>query len=64
MKYEIDIKITNLVRGKWLCEQIISSQETIEEVALVIENVEPIGDEILNDWIHEMITFLLGVGYP
>lgn len=63
MDYDIDIKITNLVRSKGLCEKMISSQEITKEVALVLEE-QLVGDENLNSWIHDMKTFLLGGGYP
>lgn len=36
----------------------------IEEVALVLVDEKPIGDENLNNCIHDMITYLLGGGYP
>ena len=38
MEYDMDIKITKLVRGKGLCEQMLSPPDTIEEVSLVIED--------------------------
>ena len=38
MEYDMDIKITNLVRGKGLCEEFLSSFDIVEEVALLIEN--------------------------
>ena len=38
MEYDIDIKITKLVRGRGLCEKMVSSFETLEEVSLLIQN--------------------------
>jgi hypothetical protein len=49
MEYDVDIKITKLVRGKGLCEQLLSPPNTVEETALVIENEQPIEGEMCNN---------------
>lgn len=36
MEYDVDIKITKLVRGKGLCEKLVSTFETPMEVSLVL----------------------------
>ena len=36
MEYDVDIQITKLVRGRGLCKHMISSQESDEEVALIL----------------------------
>ena len=64
MEYDVDIKITKLVRGKGLCEDLFSSFETTKEVALVIKNEQPAEDENHNNWIQDMTTFLSRGGYP
>ena len=38
MEYDVDIKITKLVRGKGIYEEFLSSFDIVEEVALLIEN--------------------------
>lgn len=43
---------------------MISSQEPTKEVSLAIENAKSAGDENLNNWMHNMIAFFLGGGYP
>ena len=45
MEYDMDIKITNLVRGKGLYEELLSSFDIVKEVALLIENEQPTKDE-------------------
>ena len=44
MEYDVDIKVTKLVRGKRLYEDFISFFDTIEEVALLMENGQPTKD--------------------
>ena len=41
MEYDVDIKITKLVRGKGLCEQLLSPPDTVEEAVLISENEQP-----------------------
>ena len=41
MEYDVDIKITKLVRGKGLCEKFLSSPGTVEEVSMLIEDEQP-----------------------
>ena len=38
MEYDIHIKITKLMRGKGLCEQMVLSFEIPEEAALLIQD--------------------------
>ena len=38
MEYDVDIKITNLVRGKGLCEQMVSSLDAHNETALLLQD--------------------------
>ena len=64
MEYDMDIKIRNLVRGKGIYEEFISSFDTTKEVALLIENEKLTEDGNQNNWIQDMSTFLLGGGYP
>ena len=64
MEYDVDIKITKLVRGKGLYEELLSSFDTTEEVTLIIENEQPAEGGNQNNRIKDMSTFLLGGGYP
>lgn len=64
MEYDIDIKITKLVRGKELCEQMTSYFETPEEATFLIQGEKPIENENQNDWLHDTINFLVGGRYP
>ena len=64
MEYDVDIQITKLVRGRGLCKQMISSQESDEEVDMILtEKQEAINDDPRN-WMDDMKNFLLGNGYP
>lgn len=45
MESDIEIKITKLVRGKGLCEQMVSSFETPKEATLLIHNEQPTENE-------------------
>ncbi len=64
MEYDVDIKITKLVKGKGLCEKMLSPPDTVEEVSLLIEDEQPTEGEKHSNWIQDMTTFLLGGGYP
>lgn len=59
MEYGIEIRITKLVREKGLCKKMISSYEMSEEAALLIQDEKPTKNENQNDWLHDMITFLV-----
>lgn len=43
---------------------MIASPEDAEEVALVIEDEQPVGDQNQNEWIQDMTTFLTEGVYP
>ena len=51
MEYDVDIKITKLVRGKGIYEELLSSFDIVEEVALLIENEQLAKDGNPNNWI-------------
>lgn len=64
MGYDINIKITNLVRSKGFCEKMTSSFETHEKAALLIQGEKPMENEDQTDWLHDMTTFLIEWRYP
>ena len=64
MEYDMDIKITKLVRGKGLCVEFLSSFDIVEEVSLLIENEQLFEDENQKNWIQDMSNFLSRGGYP
>lgn len=59
MEYDIDIKITKLVRGKRLCEKMASSFERHEEVFLLIQNEKLLENEDKIDQLQDMAAFFI-----
>ena len=51
IEYDVDMKITKLVRGKGLCKWMLLSFEEIEEVALVIEDKKSIEGDNQSNWL-------------
>ena len=64
MEYDVDIQITKLVRGKGLCKQMLSFQESDEEVAMMLTEQKEARNDDPRNWIDDMKNFLLGNGYP
>ena len=59
----MDIQITKLIRGRGLCEQIISSHEIAEEAILVLIEQYEIRDDNPKGWLDDMKAFLAENGY-
>lgn len=57
MEYDVDIQITKLVRGKGLCKQILSSQESNEEVAMVLVEEQQVRNDHPRNWMDDMKSF-------
>ncbi|MDF3686162.1 hypothetical protein [Enterobacter hormaechei] len=65
MEYDVDIQITKLVRGRGLCKEMLSDQDSDEEVAMVIaEQQEERNVNGPKSWMDNMKNFLSGNGYP
>ena len=63
MEYDIEIKVTKLVRGKGLCEQLVEIErndlnEDLDAVLAQIDRGQPAIMNIQNDWIDNMVNFL------
>ena len=63
MEYDIEIKVTKLVRGKGLCEQLvetrnINSDDDSNFVLAHIDEEQPTIMNVQNDWIDDMVNFL------
>jgi len=63
MQYDVEIKITKLVRGRVLSEQLVTSSkdevEEEEEVLLIIEEEHQDGTTTVGtSWVNDMIQFL------
>lgn len=64
MEYDVDIKITKLVRGKGLCEQLFSAFETLINVSLVLQEDQLLNIDTQNSWVNDMTTILKEGRYP
>ena len=64
MEYDVEIKITKLVRGKGFYEELLSSFDIEKEVTRLIENEQPTEDGNQNNWIQDISISLIGGGYP
>ena len=63
MEYNIEIKVTKLVRGKGLCEQVAetgnnSSNNDSDVVLAQIDEEKPTIMNVQNDWIDDMVNFI------
>ncbi|KAH9330739.1 hypothetical protein KI387_002847, partial [Taxus chinensis] len=60
MEYDIEIKVTKLVRGKGLCEQLASKQpdesKSEEDVVLLLQNdqEQPADDAPIPCWTQDL----------
>lgn len=64
MEFDVDIKVTKLVRGKGLCVQLVdhtkNSEEDEENVFLALQDEEQVVVRIPPiSWVQEMTHFLL-----
>ncbi len=65
MEYDVDIQITKLVRGRGLCKEMLSGQDSDEEAAMVLREQQEEGSvNGPKSWINNMKSFLSGNGYP
>ena len=66
MEYDIKIKVTKLVRGRGLCEQLVElvetknndSSEDLDAILAQIDRGQPAIMNIQSDWIDDMVNFL------
>ena len=64
MEYDVDIQIAKLVRGRGLCKQMLSSQESDEEASMILIEQQEVRNNDPRNWINDMKNFLLGNRYP
>lgn len=66
MEYDLDIKITKLVRGRGLCEQFNSSFGKELETFLLLKEEEHVDNQgdAQTYWLEVMTTFLKDGSYP
>ena len=57
MEYDVDIQITKLVRARGLCKQMISSQESDEEVAMILTKQQEAKNDDPRNWMDDMKNF-------
>ena len=63
MEYDIEIKVTKLVRGKGLCEQLVEKgkndlNDDVDVVLALLDDEQPIVPNVQNDWVDDMVFFL------
>ena len=63
MEYDIEIKVTKLVRGKGSCEKLAkigynSSNGDSDAILAQIDEEQPAVINVQNDWVDDMVTFL------
>ena len=63
MWYDVDIQITKLVRGKGIYKNMVSSQESNEDVSLILIERQEIGDENPRSWMNDMMALLSRNGH-
>ena len=63
MEYDIEIKVSKLVRGKGLCEQLAGNgnndlNDDVDVVSVLLDDEQPVVPNTQNDWVDDMIIFL------
>ncbi|KAH9295245.1 hypothetical protein KI387_038833, partial [Taxus chinensis] len=62
MEYDVHIKVTKLVRGKGLCQQLAADLESKGDEDMMLLNNDERDDQV--DWLSKMKAFLLSGTYP
>ena len=63
IEYDIEIKVTKLVRGKGLCEKIAKKgnnglNDNVDAILALIDDKQPFVLDTQNDWVDDMVIFL------
>ena len=63
LQYDIEIKVTKLVIGKGLCEQLAENEsnnlnDDVDIVLALLDNEQPIVPYAQNDWVDDMVILL------
>ncbi|KAH9328799.1 hypothetical protein KI387_000907, partial [Taxus chinensis] len=62
MEYDVHIKVTKLVRGKGLCQQLATDMESKGNEDVTLLNTDENVDQA--DWLSKMKSFLFSGAYP
>ncbi|KAH9309845.1 hypothetical protein KI387_037756, partial [Taxus chinensis] len=62
MEYDVHIKVTKLVRGKGLCQQLATDMESKSNEDVTLLNTDEDVDQA--DWLSKMKNFIFSGAYP